>query len=100
MARVHSRTDFQYHVIKGVPRFSRAAYAVVITQATAYTDIRAIYHVETFYGHDGRRVRSEAARYGSAIAKGKRGVAGYRNQSLPHGFGKCPWPAEADVPVR
>ncbi len=98
--RVHSRTDFQAHIIKGRPRFSRAAYAVVITQATAYPDERCLYHVETFYGDDGRKVRAEAARYGSAIVKGKRGVAGYRDQSLPTGLGRCPWPKENEVAVR
>ncbi len=36
--RVHSRKDFAYHIFRGNPVFSRAAYACVITQSTAYPD--------------------------------------------------------------
>lgn len=84
--RVHKRTDLEFLIIKGSPRFSRAGYACVITQSTAYPDERAIYHVATFYGDNGTKVRAEARRYGSAIVKGKRGVTGYRDQYLPVAF--------------
>jgi hypothetical protein len=94
--RVHKRTDFEFTVIKGVPRFSRAAYACVITQSTAYPDERAIYHIETFYGDNGVKVRAEARRYGSSIVKGKRGVAKYRDQYLPSCFPSVGLPKRED----
>jgi hypothetical protein len=83
MTRVHSRTDFQFEVVKGYPRFCRAAYAVIITQSTAYPDERCLYHIETFYGDNGVKLRAEARRYGRAIVTGKRGVERYRDQYLP-----------------
>jgi hypothetical protein len=99
--RVHSRDDLQYIVVKGRPIFSRAAYACVITQSTAYPDERAIYHVETFYGADGRKIRAEAMRYGRAIVSGKRGVCGYRSQYLPCQFPKAGIPKrESEIEVR
>ena len=94
--RVHKRTDFQFVVLKGVPRFCRAAYACVITQETAYPDERALYHIELFYGDNGTKVRAEARRYGSAIVRGKRGVATYRNQYLPTGFPSAGLPKRED----
>lgn len=94
--RVHSRTDFEYMIIKGAPRFSRSAYACVITQSTAYPDERALYHVQTFYGDNGVKLRAEARRYGSAIVKGKRGVSGYRDQYLPTCFPRTGVPKRED----
>jgi hypothetical protein len=99
--RVHSRTDLQFTIIKGTPRFSRSAYACVITQSTAYPDERALYHVETFYGDNGVQLRAEARRYGSAIVKGKRGVSGYRNQHLATCFPSAGLPKrENEIEVR
>jgi hypothetical protein len=99
--RVHSREDFEYIIIRGRGRFCRAAYACVITQSTAYADERAIYHVETFYGDNGTKVRSDARRYGAAIVKGKRGVTGYRNSYLPAGFPRDGLPKrEEEIEVR
>jgi hypothetical protein len=96
MARVHSRKDFEAIIIKGSPRFARCAYACVITQSTAYPDERALYHVETFYGEDGRKVRSEAQRYGREITSGKRGVCGYRSQYIPSNFPRAGLPKPED----
>lgn len=99
--RVHSRTDFQFTVVKGTPRFSRAAYACVITQSTAYPDERSIYHVETFFGDNGVKTRAEARRYGSAIVKGKRGVNAYREQHLSSIFPSKGLPKrESEIEVR
>lgn len=99
--RVHSRTDFQYIIVRGTGHFCRAAYACVITQSTAYDDERAIYHVETFYGDNGTKVRAEAARYGRAIVSGKRGVAGYRNMYVSSIFPRAGLPKpENEIAVR
>lgn len=84
--RIHSRTDLQFTVIRGHGYFCRRAYACVITQSTAYPDERAIFHIETFYGDDGVKLRAEARRYGSAVCKGRRIPGPYRSQHLPHGF--------------
>ena len=95
MARVHNRTDLQYIIVRGIPHY-RVAYACVITQATAYDDERAIYHVEKFFGRDGRKVRAEAMRYGSDICKGKRGVVGYRSMYLGTAFPSAGLPKPED----
>ena len=92
--RVHNRKDFEFFIIKGRAYFSRAAYACVITQNTAYPDQRAIHHIETFYGDSGVKARAEARRYGRAIVTGKRGVGGFREQYLSHNF-----PPPADMPL-
>lgn len=84
--RVHTRKDFDYIVIRGRGAFSPAAYACIITQSTAFEGIRSIYHIETFYGENGTKVRAEASRYGSAIKRGLRGVRGFREQYLPSHF--------------
>jgi hypothetical protein len=84
--KIHKRTDLQYTIVKGKPSFSRVAYACVITQATACPDERSIYHIETFYGADGVKIRAEARRYGSAIVRGFRLPSGFREQYLPHNF--------------
>lgn len=98
---VHKRTDFQYCVVKGRGTFSKAAYACVITQSTAYPDQRSIYHIECFYGHDGVKARAEARRYGSEICNGFRGVVGYRNDYLPHNFPRDGIPCrERDIAIR
>lgn len=97
----HKRTDFQYIIVRGQPAFSRVAYACVITQATAYDDERSIYHVEKFFGRDGRTVRGDAMRYGRAIVSGKRGVDGYRSTYLGTTFPAAGLPKpEQDVEVR
>lgn len=99
--RVHSRTDFEYMIIRGNPAFCRAAYACVITQSTAYPDERAIYHIEYFYGDNGVKTRSEARRYGAAIKSGKRGVIGYRTTYLNSRFPKTGLPKpEQEIEVR
>ena len=101
MTKAHSRTDLQYRVIRGSPRFSRVAYACVITQETAYHDKRAIYHIETFYGENGVKERAAARAYGSAICRGKRRVAGFREQYLPSGFpGEGLPKMEKDIQIR
>ena len=101
MARVHNRTDLQDIIVRGTPHFSRVSYACVITQATAYDDERAIYHVEKFFGRDGRKVRAEAMRYGSDICKGKRGVVGYRSMYLGTTFPSADLPKpEGQIEIR
>lgn len=101
MTRAHKRTDFQYIIVRGQPAFSRVAYACVITQATAYDDERSIYHIELFFGRDGRSVRGEAMRYGSDICHGRFGVAGFRRTDMPHNFPSAGLPKpEQDVEVR
>ena len=100
-SRVNSRKDLQYIIVKGRAHFSRCAYACVITQSTAYEDERALYHVETFYGNDGVKLRAEARRYGSAIVRGERGVVGYRDQYLPCGFSSAGLPKpEREIQIR
>ena len=90
--RALNRKDFEYVIVKGRGRFSRAAYACVITQSTAHPDDRAIYHIETFYGNNGVETRAEARRYGGAICRGERGVGRYRDQALPSIFSSAGLP--------
>lgn len=99
--RVHNRTDLKYTIVRGRSYFTRAAYACVITQSTAYPDQRAIYHVRTFYGDNGTAVRAEARRYGSRVCRGLANVGGFRNQNVPSGFDTAGLPPrERDVVVR
>ena len=79
------RRDFRYHILRGDPAFSWAAYACIITQSTAYPDERAIYHIECFFGHNATETRAKARRYGSAVCRGWI-ASGGRNQRLPHIF--------------
>ena len=90
--RTHNRKDFEYVIVKGRARFSRAAYACVITQSTAYADERSIYHIETFYGDNGVETRAKARRYGGAICRGERGIGCYRDQALPSIFSSAGLP--------
>jgi hypothetical protein len=90
----HKRKDFEYSILRGRGAFCPAAYAVIITQSTAYPDERCLYHIEFFYGQDGRTVRSEAMRYGRKVVTGKQTPGPYRNQHLTSGF-HCP-----DLPKR
>lgn len=99
MEKVHKRTDIDFVIVKGEGRFCRAAYACVLTQATYRDDTRSIYHVEIFYGNDGRKVRAAAVRYGSAIKRGYRGVCGYRSTHLPSIFPPVPYPREDEIPL-
>ena len=91
--RVHNRRDLRCSIIRGRARFSRVAYACIITQATAFDDERAIYHIETFFGDDATKVRAQARRYGGMICRGERGVCGFREQTLSTIF-----PRPADLP--
>lgn len=101
MDRIHKRTDFAYTIIKGRGRFSRVAYACVITQSTAYPDERAIYHIETFYGDNGVKTRAEACRYGRSIVSGYRVPGPYRDQYLPSNFPSAGLPKrESEVEIR
>lgn len=84
--RVHKRTDLKYLIMKGRPRFSRCAYACVISQSTAYPDERSIYHIETFYGDDAIKTRAQARRYGSSVICGARLPGPFREQYLPSNF--------------
>jgi hypothetical protein len=94
--RIHERRDLQFQIIKGWARFSRAAYACVITQSTAYDDQRAIYHIETFYGSDGRKLRAAAMKYGRDVVTGRKLPGPYRDQHLPSGFHSFGLPPRED----
>ena len=99
--RIHQRRDLAYIIIKGRAHFNRCAYACVITQSTAYPDERAIYHVETFFGDNGVKLRAAARRYGSEIVKGLRRPGPYREQYIPSNFPSAGLPKrENQIEVR
>ncbi len=55
---------FKCKIHKGNPRFCAASYAISVDYLDGTRK-----HVEYFFGHDGRKVRSEALRFAKKIIK-------------------------------
>ena len=86
--KVHQRKDLEFEVHRLRSLFARAKYVCVISQLADH-DKRVLYHVETFYGSDGRRVRAEAFHYGKDICAGFL-APHIRNQHYPVELGRIP----------
>lgn len=78
-----TKRDLHGIIRRGRDDFSPAAYMVAVYRHTAKGN-PYIYHVETFYGRDGRTVRGEARQYVKRLETD--GFRGFRTCHIPAGF--------------
>lgn len=76
---------YRTEIVKGQPHFARAAYGVAIIARNA-DGPEYLHDFHTFYGHDGRTVRSDAKRFASGFLAGTRDIHWYRTPWVTTGF--------------